>query len=183
MIWKKQVNLYKNLMKYGKKEWLMNEFKLEISGYDREIIESAIKKVEGLLKEGIDNITAKDIERGICGGFGGGVNREDTFEGSGGGSAENINFYPSKIKGPCCKIAVFVSLKKGRGLALYNAWQKLINHMQGRCLQTELAIFFTDSWEYDKYEEWKANIKTIRSNGRRVYFILITQAECILLNV
>lgn len=144
----------------------MNEFKLEISGYDREIIESAIKKVEGSLKEGIDNITAKDIERGICGGFGGGV-----------------NFYPSKIKGPCCKIAVFVSLKKGRGLALYNAWQKLINHMQGRCLQTELAIFFTDSWEYDKYEEWKANIKTIRSNGRRVYFILITQAECILLNV
>ena len=143
----------------------MNEFKLETSDYDREILNSIVKGMEELLKEGIDNMTAKDIERGI-----------------GGGSAENINFYPSKIKGPCCKIAVFVSLKKGRGLALYNAWQELIAHMQGRCPQTELAIFLTDSWDYDHYKQWNPNIKTIRSDGRRVYFILITQAGVTLLN-
>lgn len=155
-------------MKYGKKEWLMNEFKLEISGYDREILESTVKRMEGLLKEGIDNITAKDIERGMGGSFGGNT---------------NINFYPSTIKGPCCKIAVFVSLGKRRGLTLWDAWEELIAHMQGRCPQTELAIFFTDSWDYNQYKRWNPSIKMIRTEGRRVYFILIAQAGFTLLNV
>ena len=145
----------------------MNEFKLEISGYDQEILDSIVKGIEELLKEGIgDSMTAEDIGRRI-GDFG-----ENT----------NINFYPSKRKGPCCTIAVFVSLKNRRGLALYNAWEELIAHMQGRCPQTELALFFTDSWDYDNYKQFNSNIKMIRTDGRRVYFILITQAGCTLLN-
>lgn len=87
----------------------------------------------------------------------------------------HINLYPSKIKGPCHSVAVFLSLRfLKKNFSLYLIMQNFIQHMLGTCYQhTKKALVYTDTWDPTIYEPWKTCIERIRQEGAKVYFMLV----------
>lgn len=95
------------------------------------------------------------------------------------GFHDEINFYPGIPGAPCRELAVFVSLNspmyiKGKThLKCDEAMEKIVQHMQGRCVdQTTKAVFITDSWDEIAFAKWKANLEQISYNNHfEIYLI------------
>lgn len=94
--------------------------------------------------------------------------------------ADDVNCYPSKIKGDCKQIAFFISLKdkryaKGNGhLTFRQALECLVQHMQGACYDvTKIAILLSDIWDAGAFDDWHNNIKQIKRQGKKVEAYII----------
>jgi len=92
-----------------------------------------------------------------------------------------INCYPGIPNSPCFERAIFMSLNskkykpnsKVKPLSFNDALMKIVQHMQGYCFEeTKKAIFITDSWNEDIFNQWKSNLRVIRIDKQIDCFLI-----------
>ncbi len=91
-----------------------------------------------------------------------------------------VNCYPGIPGAECHNIAFFISLtskryikKRGGNLSFSAAVSQIVKHMQGSCIRkTHQAVFITDNWDTNSYDEWKANLKEIGKQANLEIYLL-----------
>ncbi|NHM26188.1 hypothetical protein G7K71_04060 [Desulfofundulus sp. TPOSR] len=90
-----------------------------------------------------------------------------------------VNCYPGIPDPHCHDIALFISLSspsyaKGKGhLNCRQAIEKLVQHMQGSCYRrTRIALLITDNWDPTAFDDWKANIRNIKTEAHVEAYLL-----------
>jgi hypothetical protein len=95
----------------------------------------------------------------------------------------NMNFYPSETKGPCCEIAMFVSfhksvfdikLKKDQMVSLDEVLKKLVQQVLGTCYpKNQKILLLTDKVDTEVFEPWLGNLKAIKRMGMEIVVVYL----------
>jgi len=95
----------------------------------------------------------------------------------------NMNFFPSKNKGACHEVAMFVSFhkpifglkfKKDQMISLDDVLKKLVQQVLGTCYPTNQKILLlTDKVDTEVFEPWLGNLRAIKRMGMELEIVYL----------
>ena len=96
---------------------------------------------------------------------------------------QNINFFPSKNKGGCHEVAMFVSFhkpifglnfKRDQMVALDEVLKKLVQQVLGTCYpKNQKIILLTDKVDTEIFEPWLGNLFAIKRMGMEIQVVFL----------